>query len=65
MPEMNGRGFLEKLHARPEAQEFLVLVISANTSLKKSELYPGVLGTLRKPFSAGSLLAWVERYCPR
>ena len=65
MPEMDGFEFLEHLKTRPEAQVFPVLVISATESLKKAELYSGVLGTLRKPFSAGSLLAWVKRYCPR
>jgi CheY-like chemotaxis protein len=64
MPEMDGFEFLEQLEARPDAQEFPVLVISANAYLKKSELYPGVLGTLRKPFDANELLAWVEQYCP-
>jgi CheY-like chemotaxis protein len=65
MPEMSGFEFLGRLKALPEPQVFPVLIISANASLKKAELYSGVLGTLRKPFSAGRLLAWVERYCPR
>jgi CheY-like chemotaxis protein len=65
MPGMDGFEFLRQLSARPDSKDFVVLVISANPSLKRAEDYPGVLGTLPKPFSRDQLLSWVEQYCPR
>jgi CheY-like chemotaxis protein len=65
MPEMNGFEFLGRLKALPDVWVYPVLIISANAHLEKAELYPGVLGTLMKPFTSGGLLAWVEQYCPR
>ena len=62
MPRMDGWEFLERLKRHPHAAEFPVLVLSAHASLQGGE-YPGVLGTLRKPFDLHSLMAWVERHC--
>jgi CheY-like chemotaxis protein len=64
MPEMGGLQFLEQLNASADAQGVAVLVVSASASLEKAEHHPGVLGTLRKPFDADELLAWVGRYRP-
>lgn len=63
MPGMDGFEFLRRLRERPDAPEFPVLVLSAHASLEAAEHYPGVLGTLRKPFDVGALLAWVDKRC--
>jgi CheY-like chemotaxis protein len=63
MPRMDGYAFLEKLRERPDAPEFPVLVLSAHASVDTAEHYPGVVGTLRKPFHVKTLLSWVEALC--
>ena len=62
MPKMDGVEFLDRLKSRPDAPQFPVLVISAHGHATAAE-YPGVLGTLRKPFNVKELLAWVEEHC--
>lgn len=63
MPTMDGFEFLRRLKERPDAPEFPVIVLSAHASVEAAEHYPGVLGTLRKPFDVGALLAWVDERC--
>ncbi len=63
MPRMDGWEFLERLKRHPHAAEFPVLVLSAHAAVQGGTEYPGVLGTLRKPFDLHSLMAWVERHC--
>src|SRR4030095_7201655 len=60
MPKMDGLEFLHRLKSHPDAPQFPVLVISAHGHATAAEHYPGVLGTLRKPFHVKELLAWVE-----
>jgi CheY-like chemotaxis protein len=63
MPRMDGYEFLRRLNERSDAAEFPVLVLSANGAVDVAERYPGVLGTLRKPFDAATLLSWVNALC--
>jgi CheY-like chemotaxis protein len=63
MPGMDGFEFLHRLKELPEAPEFPVLVVSAHGEASSVEHYPGVLGTLQKPFEVGALLSWVDAYC--
>jgi len=63
MPRLDGFEFLRRLKEHPHAPEFPVLVLSAHGKADASEHYPGVLGTLRKPFAVQELLAWVDEYC--
>jgi len=63
MPQLDGFGFLQRLKELPHASEFSVLVISAHGKVSAAEHYPGVLGTLRKPFDVEDLLAWVNARC--
>lgn len=63
MPRMDGYEFLRRLGERSDAAEFPVLVVSATGALDVAEEYAGVLGTLRKPFDAATLLAWVNALC--
>ena len=63
MPRMDGFEFLRRLKEHPEAEEFPVLVISAHGNATAAEHSPGVLGTLRKPFSVETLLSWVDEHC--
>ena len=72
MPRMDGYEFLRRLGERSDAAEFPVLflvpvatqlVLSATGALDVAEEYAGVLGTLRKPFDAATLLAWVNALC--
>jgi CheY-like chemotaxis protein len=63
MPDMDGFEFLERLKDHPHAPEFPVLVVSAHDALARAARYPGVLGTLRKPFDVEELLAWVNEHC--
>ena len=41
----------------------ILLVLSAHGSVNAAEHYPGVIGTLRKPFPVKTLLSWVEALC--
>jgi CheY-like chemotaxis protein len=63
MPRMDGFEFLRRLNERPNAHESPVLVISAHGNVAAAEHYPGVLGTLRKPFDVAKLLDLVEKHC--
>ena len=63
MPRMDGYEFLERLKERPDAPQFPVLVLSAHASADAAQHYPGVVGTLRKPFPVKTLLSWVEALC--
>ena len=63
MPRMDGFEFLRRLNEHPDAPDFPVLVLSAHASVAAAQHYPGVLGTLRKPFPISSLLSWVDGRC--
>jgi Response regulator containing CheY-like receiver, AAA-type ATPase, and DNA-binding domains len=63
MPRMDGFEFLRRLNEHPDAPDFPVLVLSAHASVDAAQHYPGVLGTLRKPFPISSLLSWVDGHC--
>jgi CheY-like chemotaxis protein len=63
MPRMDGYEFLNRLKERPDAPHFPVLVLSAHASADAVEHYPGVVGTLRKPFQVKTLLSWVDALC--
>ena len=63
MPRMDGHEFIRHLRDRYSPAEFPVLIISAHDALEKAQGYPGVLGTLRKPFDVPRLLSLVEAHC--
>ncbi|RPH65940.1 MAG: response regulator [Myxococcaceae bacterium] len=63
MPRMDGIEFLRRLGKHPRSKDFPVLVLSAHGTVRQAEVYPGVLGTLRKPFDIGQLLSWVDEHC--
>ena len=63
MPRMDGIEFLRQLGKHPRSKDFPVLVLSAHATVQQAEVYPGVLGTLRKPFDIGQLLSWVDAHC--
>jgi CheY-like chemotaxis protein len=63
MPRVDGFEFLRRLSEHPDAPDFPVLVLSAHASVDAAQHYPGVLGTLQKPFSLESLLSWVDAHC--
>jgi len=63
MPRMDGIEFLRQLGKHPRSKDFPVLVLSAHATVQQAELYPGVLGTLRKPFDIGQLMSWVDEHC--
>ena len=63
MPRMDGHEFISRLRERHGPHEFPVLVISAHDSIGAAQGYPGVLGTLPKPFDVRRLLSFVEAYC--
>ena len=63
MPRMDGIEFLRRLNKHPRSKDFPVLVLSAHGTVQQAEVYPGVLGTLRKPFDIGQLLSWVDEHC--
>jgi CheY-like chemotaxis protein len=63
MPRMDGYESLEQLKQRPDAPQFPVLVLSAHANADAVQHYPGVIGTLRKPFQVKTLLSWVEALC--
>ena len=63
MPRMDGIEFLRELGKHPHSKDFPVLILSAHATVQQAELYPGVLGTLRKPFDIGQLLSWVDAHC--
>jgi len=63
MPRVDGFEFLRRLNEHPDAPDFPVLVLSAHARVDAAQQYPGVLGTLRKPFPVESLLSWVNAYC--
>jgi CheY-like chemotaxis protein len=64
MPRMGGVEFLNHLSRLPEAADFPVLVLSAHAEVEQARVYPGVLGTLQKPFEIGALLSAVDRHSP-
>ena len=59
MPAMDGLEFLQKLKSHPDAADFGVLVLSGLDNMTAAEHYPGVVGTLRKPFDVDQLLSCV------
>jgi CheY-like chemotaxis protein len=63
MPRMDGFEFLRRLNEHPAAPDFPVLVLSAHSSVETAEHYPGVVGTLQKPFHVRTLLSWVDALC--
>jgi CheY-like chemotaxis protein len=63
MPRMDGIEFLRRLGKHPRSKDFPVLILSAHGTVQQAEVYPGVLGTLRKPFDIGQLLSWVDEHC--
>jgi len=63
MPRVDGWEFLRRLSQGAWAQDLRVLVISAHPNASEANIYPGVLGTLGKPFDVGHLLTWVEAHC--
>jgi len=63
MPRMDGFEFLRRLNEHPDSPDFPVLVLSAHGSVDIAEHYPGVVGTLHKPFHVRTLLSWVESLC--
>jgi len=63
MPRMDGFEFLRRLKEHPDAPKFPVLVLSAHASVETAEHYPGVVGTLPKPFNVRTLLTWVDALC--
>lgn len=63
MAPMDGPTFLEHLNARDDADQFPVLVVSANPQSLPGDLRPAVLGTLQKPFAVEELLAVLDRHC--
>jgi len=63
MPRMDGHEFIRHLGQRYSAADFPVLVISAHDAIERAQGYPGVLGTLRKPFDMPRLLSFVEAHC--
>jgi len=63
MPRMDGFEFLRRLKERADAPKFPVLVLSAHASVETAEHYPGVVGTLPKPFNVRTLLTWVDALC--
>ena len=62
MPTLDGFGFLEWLDRYVQAGSFPVLLISESLDRSAAENYPGVVGTLRKPFTNDELLTWVDGY---
>ena len=63
MPHVDGWEFLRRLSEGAWAQDLRVLVISAHGRAREAEVYPGVLGTMQKPFDVSELLTWVEAHC--
>ena len=63
MPRMDGFEFLRRLNEHPHAPDFRVLILSAHASVETAEHYPGVVGTLHKPFHVRTLLSWVDALC--
>ena len=63
MPHMDGWEFLRRLNEHPHAEQFPVLVLSAHSSVSAANVYPGVLGTIQKPFEVRTLLGWVRQVC--
>lgn len=60
MPGVDGFEVLRRLRHDSWPQDLCVLVISAHATVPLAQTYPGVLGTLKKPFHAEELLSWVE-----
>ena len=63
MPRMDGFEFLRRLNEHPHARDFPVLVLSAHAYVETAQHYPGVVGTLSKPFNLRTLLSWVNALC--
>jgi CheY-like chemotaxis protein len=61
MPRMSGLEFLEHLSQHVHADDFAVLVMSANDALRREAArHANVQGTLRKPFDFDVLLSMIQ-----
>lgn len=60
MPVMDGRTFVESLHAAHRAATLPVIVVSASVT---EEGVPGTNGFVKKPVAPDVLLALVRAYC--
>ncbi len=61
MPGMDGLSFLDALRGRPDRDRFQVILMSADTSVRRLEDTPGVVAVLQKPFRSAELLALLAR----
>ena len=65
MAPMGGAAFLEQLEGRNDFDQLPILVTSGSPSVGPgSSAFPGVVGTLQKPFDLEDLLAVLDEHCP-
>jgi CheY-like chemotaxis protein len=65
MAPMGGGAFLEQLNGRNDFDQLPILVTSGSPSMGPSSSgFPGVVGTLQKPFDLEDLLAVLDEHCP-
>ncbi len=64
MAPMGGAAFLEQLKGRNDFDQLPILVTSGSPSGPSGSVFPGVVGTLQKPFDLQDLLAVLDEHCP-
>jgi DNA-binding NtrC family response regulator len=63
MPVLDGEGFLRVLDARPDREDFVVAVMSANLPVERYVGRRGILRVLKKPFDMDEILRLAEEHC--
>ena len=64
MTPIDGRTFLEKVKGRDDFEQLSILIMSAKSIVVPSDIPPGVVGILQKPFELDALLAVLDEHCP-
>ena len=62
MPRMDEVEVLERFREHPHASDCAVLLMSASPEPNGAQKYPGVVGSLRKPFDVDELLSCVNAH---
>ena len=65
MPVMDGLTFLNRLHGREDRNDFEVVVMTAAGAPEWYRDAPGVIGTLKKPFTVSEVLSLSAEFAAR
>lgn len=62
MHPMNGENFLLRMKRRADADQFPVVVMSADSHVRPNKVPPGALGVLMKPFDIEELVRVLDEH---